>query len=61
MTKRRKVPNHVKFEIAIQPNAKKHMLMALPNNNILAASEKQWPRLHRILWEIYRAERPGVL
>jgi hypothetical protein len=47
----------VKLTTRIAPNARGDMLMALPGNKIVAVTERRWPRLHRLLWEIFRAER----
>jgi len=47
----------LKIEICIQPDSKGRMIMALPDNQIAALSESQWPRLHRLLREIYAAQR----
>lgn len=49
------MPKGVKFEICIQPDSKGRMLIALPDNKIAALSERQWPRLHRLLQELYGA------
>jgi len=50
----------VKIKICIQPNAEGHILIALPGNKIAALSKRRWPRLHRLLQEIYDAAQEEI-
>ncbi len=51
----------VTFEICIQPDAENRMIMDLRpprgRRKIAKVSPHQWPRLHRLLWEIYQEEQ----
>jgi hypothetical protein len=51
----------LKITICIQPDAKDRMLIAGISNTLVAVSEKQWPRLHRLLWKVYREEKAAML